>query len=79
MASKKLYEALAKAIRTQVDKQNLVITRLRESKSIALAHDVELGLEGMECIVNEIAIVLKSDNSRFDHDRFMKACGLVKE
>lgn len=32
--------------------------------------------DGLDDVAKELAAYFKRDNSRFDHDRFMEACGM---
>lgn len=62
--SKKHYEAIAEAIKREVEVPG--ITGERERAIVGLA---QLNL------ARAIALVMREDNPRFDTNRFMKACG----
>jgi hypothetical protein len=46
------------------------------AEQISFIFDEVPPCEGMRIMVSRIADVLEEDNSNFDQERFMKACGL---
>jgi hypothetical protein len=70
MASKKMYVAVAAAIKVQVDE-----SRRREREG-GMGSAAISELQVLGALTADIAYIFKQDNPRFSFERFVDACGL---